>query len=436
MIKKVSVDQLRPGMYISDFNAVGEAREVFHNNVTIRNKRMILKMVEHGIKEVVIDTSKGLDVLAKAAPKPVESTEQSGGGTATRVRVEPVKKVEEEIEPRPESVSVSKVEEVAVEEEEEELPEEKISLSQEIQAAKEIKNAAKGAIHSVMDDVLMGNDIETEPVEHVVHNMVESVFRNRDALMSLGVIRRTDQYTYSHSVSVCIVMISFFRTLGYEEEQVKEIGMGALLHDIGKSMVPPDILNKQGRLSDEEFGLIKEHVNHSVSMLKETPGITQNILDMTAQHHERIDGSGYPNRLKGDEICFNAQVLGIADVYDALTSDRCYKHKIHPTVALGKLFEWSKTQFNQELVSQFIRCVGVYPVGSVVNLQSGLIGIVLRQTRNFMHPVVRIIYNGVKQYYVMSYDIDLSNKKENRDDDKIISLEPPEKWNIRPEMYL
>ena len=222
-----------------------------------------------------------------------------------------------------------------------------------------------------------------EKVEPLVEKMVDSIFRHQDALIPLARLKTHDEYTFQHSVSVCALMVAFARGLKLSREVIKEIAIGALLHDVGKAKVPDDILNKPGKLTDGEFDKMKSHVVQSKIILHNTPGISEIALDVAAQHHERFDGTGYPNKLKGQEISFYGQMGAIVDVYDAITSNRVYHKGMAPTDALKKLLEWSKFHFNPELVQSFIRTIGIYPSGSLVRLESGRMskGPAVRATR-------------------------------------------------------
>ena len=174
-----------------------------------------------------------------------------------------------------------------------------VSVKEEIVKAKEIKNKAKETIHSIMEDIKFGKQINTDEVGQVVDNMIDSIFRNQDALISLGRIKEKDEYTYMHSVSVGVLMISLGKHLGFEMQVLKEVGIGAMLHDVGKMIVSQIILNKEGKLTEKELAMIKKHAEYSRKLLEQTHGISDTAITMAAQHHERIDGTGYPLGLKG-----------------------------------------------------------------------------------------------------------------------------------------
>jgi HD-GYP domain-containing protein (c-di-GMP phosphodiesterase class II) len=178
-------------------------------------------------------------------------------------------------------------------------------------------------------------------------------------------------------------------------------------------------------------------VEHSRVILEQTPGIDETAKNVAAYHQERLNGTGYPHGLEGEEIGVFGQMAAIVDVYDAMTSDRCYQKGILPSDVLRKLFEWSEFHFNRDLVQQFIRCVGIYPVGSLVQLESGLLGLILNHDeKNLLYPVVRIVFDTKKGKQITPYDIDLSEQSDNGGADKVVCHELPSKWNIKPERYL
>jgi putative nucleotidyltransferase with HDIG domain len=275
-----------------------------------------------------------------------------------------------------------------------------------------------------------------QQIENLVDRMTESVLNSKDALISLARIKNKDEYTYMHSLAVSALCISFAEHLGLDAKKIKQIGIGGLLHDIGKVKVPIGILNKPGALTEKEFEIMKQHVHHGSCILQQTK-IDRTAVSVTAHHHERLNGTGYPDGLKGDQISFFGQMAAVVDIYDALTSERCYKRSIPPTHALRKLYEWSHSYLNKELVEKFIAHVGIYPVGTLVRLRSGFLGVVIRHgEKGLLYPVVRAVYNTRKEVQIVPFNIDLSKKASVGDSDEITGCESPERWNIRPYAYL
>ena len=310
-------------------------------------------------------------------------------------------------------------------------------VQEELVKAKEIVTEATQTVQTLMEEIRMGNQLDLEKADQVVEKMVGSVFRNKDALALLGRIKKTDEYTFYHSVSVSVLMISFAKHLGLDAPSIKMIGIGGLLHDIGKMHISSDILNKPGKLTEEEFSEIMKHAEYSHSILDQNPGINEISVQVASQHHERFDGTGYPNGLKGDEISKYGKMAAIVDVYDAITSDRCYRKGMLPAEAMKKLYEWSEHHFDKVFVEHFISCMGIYPVGTLVSIKHGLLGIVLDPgNKSLLHPTVRVIYNIKKGRHIIPYDVNLSEPFQGCPEGKIESYESPHKWNIKAEMYL
>jgi putative nucleotidyltransferase with HDIG domain len=405
MIKKVKTEQLKHGMYVHDFNCGWLNHPFLTNSMKIEDDQTIQKVMDYGIRELYIDTDKGYDL--------------GGAPTEDEVKQEIQAEIDRIVKPEREN-------RIAV------------SVKEEIVKAKEIRNKAKETVHNIMEDVRFGRQIKTEEVGQVVDNMIDSIFRNQDALMSLGRLKEKDEYTYMHSVSVGVLMISFGKHLGLDMQILKEVGVGAMLHDVGKMIVSQVILNKEEKLTEKELAMMRKHAEYSRTILEQTQGITENAINMAAQHHERVDGTGYPLGLKGEEISYYAKAVAIADVYDAMTSKRCYQDKSLPTEVLKKLYEWSSYHYDRTLVEQFIRCVGIYPVGTLVQLESGLVGVIVQNgEKNLLQPIVRIVYNTRDGSYVrLPYEIDLAQPSGKKGEDRIVSCESPERLGIKPEIYL
>ncbi len=403
MTKKISIEQLKPGMYVSDLGSDWMSHPFLRSAFAVKDEAMVKKIVESGIHEVYIDTSRGDDV--PDAPTAEEVTEHLEH-EMLRAAVEPV-------------------------------PERRIPAGEEMARAKKIHGEANRIIHAIMQDVRLGQQVKLEQAEPVVMQMTESILRNGGALLSLTRVKNKDDYTFMHSVSVCALLVSFCRAMGMDADTIHLAGIGGLLHDIGKVKVPDKILNKPGRLTDEEFKVMKCHVVESKKILSETDGIAETSIQVAAQHHERHDGSGYPEGLKGEAITQMGQMAAICDVYDAITSERCYHKGLVPHEALRKIFEWSKFHFNPTLVQAFLRTIGIYPVGTLVLLESGRIGVVAEQSEsNLLQPRVKLFFDSRKQSYTAPLEVDLAKPLGHGGGDRIVSHESPEKWGIDPLKFL
>ena len=401
MIKKVRAARLKPGMFIHDFDCGWLEVPFFRRSLAIKDEVMIDKIIKHGIREVYIDTDKGLDVADAPTREEV--------ALAVEAAVEQL--LSEDGEEDPDGLR-----------------------REEMARAKGVRKEAEKVIGTVMHDVLEGKRINIAQVDAVVERMIDSVFDNQSAMMCLSRLKTRDEYTFQHSVNVCIFMIAFCRAIGFDRAATTEVGTGALLHDVGKMKVPRDILNKPSRLTEEEFALMQSHVTHSYQVLKEERGIPASAITVAFEHHERHDGTGYPLGLKGDKITRVGQMAAIVDVYDAITSDRCYHTGVDPAEALRKLYEWSEFHFCRELVQHFIKCVGIYPLGTMVRLESGYLAVVVRPADGSMvKPMVRLVYDTRKNSKMAPRDLFLSDAGVN---DRIVGYEAPGKWDINPLHYL
>lgn len=401
MIKKIGIEQLKPGMYIHDLNCSWMDHPFVANHLAVKDQATVRQLMGIGMRDLYIDTEKGLDV-AEAPTKE-----------------EVVNAIDEQIRNFAQQ---------------ERPPLATVTLAQEAQHARKLHGEANRIVKGIISDARLGKQIEMEKVEPLVENMVDSIFRHQDALIPLARLKNHDEYTFQHSVSVCALMISFARSLHMPRDITKEIAIGALLHDVGKAKVPDAILNKPAKLTDAEFTRMKSHVVQSIIILQHTPGISQIMLDVAGQHHERHDGTGYPNNMKGSEISIYGQMAAIVDVYDAITSERVYHKGMPPTEALKKLLEWSKFHFNPEMVQSFIRTLGIYPSGSLVRLESGRLGVVMEQhAGKLLLPLVRVFYHADKLCYLPPEEIDLANPGCR---DRITNHESFEKWGIDPAKWV
>lgn len=397
MTKKISVQQLKPGMYIADLSADWMAHPFLRSQFAVKDEATIRKIVETGIHEVYIDPARGLDV----ADAPTE------------------REVRKELEAEMVRVATAPV---AVQ---------KVRTSEEIGRARVVHGEANKIIHNIMHDVRLGKQVQVEQVEPVVERMTKSILRNSGALLSLCRVKSKDDYTFLHSVSVCALLVAFCRATGQDAQTIHLAGIGGLLHDIGKVRIPDRLLNKPGRFSEDEFNVMKSHVVESKKILDATDGIGEISIQVAHEHHERHDGSGYARGLKGEAISKMGRMAAICDVYDAITSNRVYHQGMAPHEALRKIFEWSKFHFDPLLVQQFMRAIGIYPVGTMVMLESGRLGIVLEQAEDsLLRPLVKVFYDSKRLQYIEPKEIDLANPVGHGGADKIVGHETPEKWGI------
>lgn len=403
MLKKVDASQLRIGMYIHDLDCGWMDHPFVRARFELTTDEEIYKIRNAKIRAVVIDCSKGLDV--DDAP----TLAQADAATEAEVTA---------IAAAPRIVT-------------------RVSLGEELQRAAHIRKQAAGLVRTVMADARLGKAVELDKVGPVVESVTESILRNSGALLGLLRIKNKDDYTFLHSVSVCALLVAFCRSRKMDEDTIYQAGLGGLLHDTGKALVPDSILNKQGHLTDEEFDIIKRHPRDGYDILAKTPEIGPIPLDITLHHHERRDGSGYPDKQGEGSISELAQMAAIVDVYDAITSDRCYHKGMPAAEALRKIYEWSKFHFNPTLVQEFMRCVGIYPVGTLVLLESGRLGVVIEpHETSLLTPKVNVFFSTKSQGYIKPQTLDLSKPLGFGGGDKILRHESAEKWNVNPLQFM
>lgn len=400
MLKKIRTEALRPGMYIHDLDCGWIDHPFLRNRFGVTSEAQIRKVAAAGVREVYIDTARGDDV--------------DNAPTADEARAE--------IDREMVAAALAPA------------PVRRVAASEETLRARKVLGEATTIVRKVMADTRLRHQVRVEAVEQVVEQLTGSILRNSGALLSLCRMKTKDDYTFLHSVSVGALLIAFCRDLGTGADTMREAGIGGMLHDIGKVRVPSGVLNKPGPLTDSEFAAMKLHVVHSRQMLEVTPGIPAAAIDVAGLHHERHDGSGYPDGLAGDAIARIGQMAAICDVYDAITSDRVYHKGLQPTEALRKIFEWNRFHFNPELTQAFLRCIGIYPVGALVMLESGRLALVVDQHEgSLLQPRVRVIFHARSGHYLPPEDIDLSRPSCS---DRIVRHEVPADWNIDPARFI
>ncbi|MBK9783906.1 MAG: HD-GYP domain-containing protein [Betaproteobacteria bacterium] len=390
MLKKISVEQLCLGMHLQDFCGAWLDHPFWRTKFVLTDAKDIKLILESPIKEVWIDISKGLDI----------NTDDASSGTAQVIA--------EEIPPTPPVVQ------------------KKTSFNDEVKRAANICAKGKEAVVSMFQEARMGLAIEAEAAAPLVEEISNSVLRNPGALISLARLKTADDYTFMHSVAVCALMIALARKLGLDEQQTRDAGMAGLLHDLGKAMIPMEILNKPGKLTDEEFDLVKTHPEEGHKLLLGGIGISEMTRDVCLHHHEKIDGSGYPKRLNGETMSLFAKMGAVCDVYDAVTSNRPYKAGWDPAESIKRMAEW-KGHFDPVVFQAFVKSLGIYPIGSFIRLESGKLGVVIEQgEQSLLKPKVRVFFSTKSQAYIKPETIDLARSPE-----KIAGREDAAKWGIK-----
>jgi HD-GYP domain-containing protein (c-di-GMP phosphodiesterase class II) len=287
-------------------------------------------------------------------------------------------------------------------------PKDTIPLKTELTLATETFAEAKRAVGNIFENLRRGGGLDVPHLETVVGSMVDSVFRNRDAMGWLARMKNTDDYLYNHSLAASVWALAFGRHLGLNRDTLKAVGTGAMLLDVGKTRLPTKLLKKPGAPTDAEWALIRAHADHSVELVRATAKIDERVLIMIETHHERFDGSGYPRKLKGDDIPLLGRIAGIVDSYDAMIADRPYAKPRSPYDAVRELKRLAGTAFPAQLVELFIQAVGVFPTGSLVELNTGEVGVVTGQNRfRRLRPEIMLILDAHKKLRDEFQTIDL-----------------------------
>jgi HD-GYP domain-containing protein (c-di-GMP phosphodiesterase class II) len=312
------------------------------------------------------------------------------------------------------------------------------SIKREIPHAKVVHRSASDVIESSMAAISKDLQPRIEAINDVVSDMVDSIIRNPSALIWLSQLKATDNYAYGHALDSAIYMLAFGRHLGYPQEELHKLGFAGLMLDIGKMKLPANLLKHSGTYSPGEFLMMKTHVWHSLDILNQIKEVPLDVYDMVARHHERIDGSGYPLGLKGESIGLFSCMAGIVDCFTAMTSDRTHAETKTSHAALQLLYKWSDKYFHPALVEQFAQCIGIFPVGALVELSSGDIGIVAGQNRSRrLKPKVLLILGPDKLPHARPSLLDLMiNPAMNAGQEISIRKEWPQgSFNINPHEY-
>lgn len=385
--KKVAVTDLKQGMYVAELDRPWFGTPFLFQGFLLTTETE-LEQLRHCCKYVYIDLKQSKTWTAEQPqkkPRDYESgwlnyrPDQHGTRDHHRFATQRLN-----VEPEPRHAPQQNVQQ----------------LMADIKAAQQIYRRTHEYIVTVLDDARLGRSLDVGGARKLVSEMVESIITNENALLWLSQLKRRDEYTTLHSINVCILALLFGRHLNFNAEQLREIGDGALLHDIGKMRVPIELLNKPAELTSDELQLLKKHPEYGYQMLKDSGMITPAALDIVYSHHERMDGSGYPRGLRGDQISDYAMLVSIVDVYDAITSDRVYHLGVSPHEALNLMYEWGPKNFPQELLEQFIKCLGIYPIGSIVELNTGEVGVVMTVNRiHHLRPIIMLLLNPEKKPY-------------------------------------
>ncbi|MBX3630137.1 MAG: HD-GYP domain-containing protein [Nitrosomonas sp.] len=392
MIKKIAISEVRLGMYIHKISENWMQHPFWKSTFLLSEQADLEKLKHCNLEELWIDTSKGLDVLCL----------DSKAANNVPIAPEPVLSL-------PAEKRIQKT-----------------ALVDELVTARKVHAKTRSAVVSMFSEARMGKSIQVEEAVILVDEINMSMERNANALLSLIRLKTADEYTYLHSVAVCVLMVALGKQLGLYGEELKQIGVAGLLHDIGKMAVPNEILNKPDKLTDKEFEIIKTHPRRGWEILKKVYQADEPALDVCLHHHERVDGKGYPEKLSADTLTLHARMGAVCDVYDAITSDRCYKKGWEPAEAIRRMTSWKDGHFDETVFRAFVKTIGIYPIGTLLKLRSGRLGLVIEQSeKSLLTPLVKVFFSTRTNGHIPVEIIDMS-----KSEDSIVSAESPEQWGL------
>lgn len=273
------------------------------------------------------------------------------------------------------------------------------TVEEELPLARSAHENAVGLVTKLFDDIRAGHAPSAAAIHEAVSPIVKSVLRSRDAFFWLESLRKRDSYSYGHAITCCALSAAFGRHLGFPPEVLTELSTGALLMDIGKAELPDEILMRSGPLAASDWATIQQHVEHSLTIVEKSRIDSDVVRDIVRTHHERDDGSGYPSHLAGAQIPLFGRMAGIIDSFDAMTNDRPYRKAVAQHVALQQLYASRNTLFQADLVEQFMTCLGVYPTGSLVELNTGEVAVVMAQNQvRRLRPRIMVLTTPDKEF--------------------------------------
>lgn len=360
MKKKISIDDLKPGMYVAATNRSWLHLPFFRRK--IKSEEVVSKLRRYGVRDVFIDTSKGDDLH-------------------TAMQVDPFDQPE--------------------------------LLTANLSQSAERHEAALKQTSEMMGKVRDGGSISNEEADSSVNLLMDQIMEDPQSMLCVSVLKNADEFTFNHCVNTAILALFVGHHMNMSPKELLIFGKGALLHDIGKCMIPNEILIKPTKLSGEESQIIQGHVEKGVRYLERMAGMEPEVIEMVSHHHERLDGSGYPNGLKGDAICRLGRLAAVIDVYDALIHENYYKVSQDPTLILKEMVTKVGTHYDEASFKALSDCIGVYPPGTILMLESGEIAIVYEpNNRNPYRPKVLLLTNDEGAFYDKPTPIHLTETEE------------------------
>lgn len=412
MLRKIRTSQLEVGMFIHSMEGSWFDHPFWRSRFLVSDPAQIEQIVSCDVARVTIDESRGKKLLL--SPRPVA---RANAGTTSM----PARKLLELAKPsaikRPRSY-LRVVEKPVFNRL---TPRERAA---EVRKASGTIKRSRAAVMALFEDARLGNSVKTQKLAPLVKQISRSVNIDPTIILNISRMKTKDEYTYLHSVSVCALMVNLARKMGFPEEQMHDIGMAGLLHDVGKTSIPASVLSKPGKLDESEWTIIRNHPQRGHDILSASEGVSNIALEVCLRHHEKMDGTGYPGRITADNLSIFTRMSTICDVYDAITSQRSYNTPLSSSEALAEMQSWSG-HFDQIILRDFVDSLGILPVGTLVRLdQEELAMVVGESPSNYSAPIVRRFHSLERDCAVAPKDFDLGRKRSR----KMIAAEDPEDW--------
>jgi len=420
--KKIHAMDIQKGMYVSQLDRPWIETPFMFQGFAIETEEQVSDLQKH-CQWVYIDVNKGSDF-----------DPSMGQVTEFQQRVKTLNDEEKVIRHKVKTLAEST------------LPEpgkhstypDNVHFEEELVEAKKIDLESRDIMREAVENAAKGRKIDLEIARRAVSNMVDSIIRNPDALICLSQLKDIHEYTALHSIRTATITLAFGRHLALSRDELSVLGTGALLHDVGMARLPKEILEKPGGLTVEEFQTMTKHVPWGVEILQQSGGVAQGAIEMVEQHHERGDGGGYPTHRTAKMITSAGAIAGIVDVYDAVTSDRHYSGGLSAEEALKRMYEWRKKDFKPQMVEEFIKCMGIFPIGSLVELSTGAIGVVITINRaRRLKPKVALVLTASGTPFSHRFIADLADERyAGTEELKIKRVLPAGAHDINPMDYI
>jgi HD-GYP domain-containing protein (c-di-GMP phosphodiesterase class II) len=418
--KLISISDLRPGMYVLELDQPWIKTPFFRHRFLVQSEEEIASLKQYAVRQVMIDPSRGLDVeVPTTGHRP--PTDRRGPLTSKAdARAEHTPATVES----PSHGGFKGAEEVARE-----------SSREAVRAARAIRGDAVTALRDLFAGTKTGIPLESLALQGVVRDLLSNLLTHQAAttiMRHLERLQQTNRSSYEHAVDVAVMSLMMGRAHGLRPHQLNHLGLGALMHDLGEMDLPGHIQRPAGPLSPEEEALFREHPRRGAAILSRTKGVPEPVHRIVWEHHERVDGSGYPYGLQGAQIPLLSQIVGLADSYDSMINERAGRKRLSGAEAIRSLFQLGKgAQFDQNLIERMIQCLGVYPVGTLVALNTGEQGwVIAGNTENRVTPWIKLAWDGRGERRFVSDIVDLSSPKPGEPERTITKVLNPQQEGV------